>query len=201
MSEIRVSIIDSGGANIASLVNALDRLGVVSTLTRDARTIRNASHVILPGVGAAADAMQRLIDSKLSNVITGLSQPVLGICLGMQLFARSSAEDGTQCLGIVPADVGKLQVSPNTPVPNIGWCRIHQTAPHDLLSGIDNGCYFYFVHGYALARGDFTLATANHLEPFTAVLAYKNFFATQFHPERSAKAGARLLSNFLNIAS
>ncbi len=197
----RVAIIDSGGANIASLVNALDRLGVVSTLTTDPRTIRNASHVILPGVGAAADAMRRLSNEHLSNVITGLSQPVLGICLGMQLFGRSSEEECTQCLGIIPAVVEKLHLSPRTPVPNMGWCRVHQTEQHQLFTGIDNGSYFYFVHSFAIARGEYTLATADHSAPFTAVLAYQNFFATQFHPERSAKAGSRLLSNFLKIAS
>ena len=197
----RVAIIDSGGANIASLVNALDRLGVVGTLTTDPRTIRNASHVILPGVGAAGDAMRRLGNEHLSKVIAGLSQPVLGICLGMQLFARSSEEECAQCLGIIPAVVEKLHSSPRTPVPNMGWCRVHQTEQHQLFTGIDNGSYFYFVHSFALARGEYTLATADHSAPFTAVLAYQNFFATQFHPERSAKAGSKLLSNFLKIAS
>ncbi len=201
MSGTSVAIIDSGGANIASLVNALDRLGVVGTLTTDPRTIQNATHVILPGVGAAADAMRRLSNEHLSKVITGLSQPVLGICLGMQLLAQSSAEDDAQCLGVIPAAVERLQASPQTPVPNMGWCRVHQTEPNELLSGIDSGSYFYFVHSFALARGDYTIATADHSAPFTAVLAYQNFFATQFHPERSANAGARLLSNFLKIAS
>lgn len=199
MSGTRVAIIDSGGANIASLVNALNRLRVTSELTRDAHTIRNASHVILPGVGAAADAMRRLTDHGLPDVIRDLGQPVLGICLGMQLFARSSAEHDTRCLGIVPAEVEKLQAGPLTPVPNMGWCRIRQTRPHALFTGIDDGSYFYFVHGYALPLGDFTLAQAEHAAPFTAVLACGNFFATQFHPERSAKAGARLLGNFLRV--
>lgn len=200
MSDVRVAIVDSGGANIASLVNALDRLGAASTLTSDAYTIEIASHVILPGVGAAADTMKRLNDNDLTNVITNLSQPVLGICLGMQLFAQSSAEHDAQCLGIVPADVDKLEPSPQTPVPNIGWCRVYLSEPHELLAGIDNGSYFYFVHGYAFPCGEFTVATADHRAPFTAVLAYKNFFATQFHPERSARSGARLLSNFLRMS-
>ncbi len=201
MSETRVAIVDSGGANIASLVNALDRLGVDGTLTNDPGTIRRASHVILPGVGAAADAMRRLSNAKLSNVIANLSQPVLGICLGMQLLARSSAEERTQCLGIIPAAVEKLHARTRTPVPNMGWCRVHQAEPHQLFSGIDNDSYFYFVHSFALPRGEYTLATADHSAPFTAVLAYRNFFATQFHPERSAKAGSKLLGNFLEIAS
>ncbi len=201
MSANRVAIIDSGGANIASLVNALDRLGVVATLTTDARTIQNASHVILPGVGAAADAMRRLSNENLPKVITGLSQPVLGICLGMQLFARSSEEECAQCLGIIPAVVEKLHTSPQTPVPNMGWCRVNQIEQHELFAGIENGSYFYFVHSFALAQGEYTLATADHSAPFTAVLAYQNFFATQFHPERSAQAGSTLLGNFLKIAT
>ena len=196
MSGTRVAIVDSGGANIASLTYALDRLDIDSTLTRDASTIRNASHVILPGVGAAADAMQRLNCNDLSDVITGLSQPVLGICLGMQLFAKASEEDTAECLGIVPAVAEKLRLSPTMPVPNMGWCRVRQSETHALFAGIDNDSYFYFVHSFALPVGEYTLAQALHSKPFTAVLAQENFYATQFHPERSAKVGSKLLSNF-----
>ena len=196
MSGTRVAIVDGSGANIASLTYALDRLGIDSLLTQDAGTIRNASHVILPGVGAAADAMKRLKDNDLSGVITGLSQPVLGICLGMQLFAKASAEDTAECLGIVSANAEKLQVSPNIPVPNMGWCRVNQSESHPLFAGIDNDSYFYFVHSFALPVGEYTLAQAEHSKPFTAVLAQGNFFATQFHPERSAMVGSKLLSNF-----
>lgn len=201
MSASRVAIIDSGGANIASLSNALNRLGIGSTLTNDARTIKKASHVILPGVGAAVDAMRRLERSNLTAVIANLSQPVLGICLGMQLFARSSEEDGAQCLGIIPNVAEQLQASHQLPVPNMGWCQVHQTEPHKLFSGIADGSYFYFLHSFSLPRDEYTLAIADHSVPFTAVLAYENFFATQFHPERSAKAGAKLLSNFLKLRS
>ncbi len=201
MSGTRVAIIDCGGANIASLTNALDRLGIVSVPTCDARTIRNASHVILPGVGAAADAMQRLASRRLLDVIVNLRRPVLGICLGMQLLAESSEEDDAQCLGIVTAVARRLPVRPQIPVPNMGWCQVHQNTRHELFAGIDNGSYFYFVHSFALAQGGYTLATADHAEPFTAVLAQDNFFATQFHPERSAAAGARLLNNFLKFES
>jgi glutamine amidotransferase len=176
MPEPNVAIVDSGGANIASLTNALDRLGVDNTLTSDAGTIRNASHVILPGVGAAADAMHKLAASDLCGVIAGLEQPVLGICLGMQLLAESSAEDGT------------------------GWSRVYQTEPHDLFAGIDDGSYFYFVHSFALPPGDHVVATAEHAADFAAALAYRNFFAAQFHPERSADAGAIFLRNFLKVA-
>lgn len=201
MPSTQVAVIDCGGANIASLINALDRLEVASALTRDSNTIKNASHVILPGVGAAADAMDRLKNYQLTDVITNLSQPVLGICLGMQLLAESSAEDQAKCLGIIPTIATKLPARPQTPVPNMGWCKVHQSEPHQLFAGIDDGSYFYFVHSFALAEGDYTLATAEHAEPFTAVLAQDNFFATQFHPERSAAAGARLLHNFLRIGA
>ncbi len=201
MPSTQVAVIDCGGANIASLINALDRLKVSSALTRDSNTIKNASHVILPGVGAAADAMDRLKNYQLTDVITNLSQPVLGICLGMQLLAESSAEDQAKCLGIIPTIATKLPARPQTSVPNMGWCKVHQSEPHELFAGIDDGSYFYFVHSFALAEGDYTLATAEHAEPFTAVLAQDNFFATQFHPERSAAAGARLLHNFLRIGA
>ena len=201
MPVTRIAIVDSGGANIASLTFALDRLGIDSVLTRNARTIRTASHVILPGVGAAADAMQKLNRNHLCEVITALRQPVLGICLGMQLFAQSSEEDVTACLGLIPATAEKLQAGPQNPVPNMGWCQVHQTQPHDLFTGIENGSYFYFVHSFALPAGAYTLARAEHSKPFTAVLAHRNFFATQFHPERSAGAGSKLLSNFASLAS
>lgn len=194
-----VAIIDSGGANIASLTNALARLGFDSTLTSDARTIRNASRVILPGVGAAASAMSKLKRDDLLDVVSNLEQPLLGICLGMQLLARSSAEDGAQCLGIVPADVQKLEAGPRAPVPNMGWCSVRQTGSHELFAGIDDGGYFYFVHSYALDPGDYTIAVASHAVDFTAVLTYRNFYAAQFHPERSARPGAIFLRNFLEL--
>ena len=196
-----VAIIDCGGANIASLTNALDRLGVESTLTTDPHSIQDASHVILPGVGAAADAMQRLGNKQLVDVIAKLKQPVLGICLGLQLLADASDEDQAQCIGVIPTVAKALPALPNSPVPNMGWCQVHQIAPHELFAGIDDESYFYFVHSFALDQGDYTLATADHAEPFTAVLAQDNFFAAQFHPERSAAAGARFLDNFLRLAS
>jgi len=201
MSVADVAIIDCGGANIASLTNALDRLDVAWALTTDPNAITKASQVILPGVGAAADTMEKLSGLALDEVIVQLTQPVLGICLGLQLLAESSDEDQAQCLGILPAVAKKLTAHPQAPVPNMGWCQVRQNAQHELFDGIDDDAYFYFVHSFALAPGDFTLATADHAEPFTAVLAQDNFLATQFHPERSAAAGARLLSNFCSIGT
>lgn len=196
-----VAIIDGAGANIASLTGALERLGATGILTSDAATIRNASHAILPGVGAAADAMQRLRRAGLDDVIPGLRQPVLGICLGMQLFAEHSQEDDADCLGIFPGTVERLHGTPETPVPNMGWCPIDNCRPHSLLANIPDGSYFYFVHSYALPVADYAIATATHARPLTAVAATGNFVAAQFHPERSSSAGARFLANFLAMQS
>ena len=201
MASTRVAIVDSGGANIASIAHALDRLGAASTLTSDADTIQNASHVILPGVGAAASAMRKLDDAGLSNVIRALQCPVLGICLGMQLLASGSDEDAASCLGIIPIRVQKMRADPERPVPNIGWSKVRQSTDHDLFRGIADDSYFYFLHSFAIMKGDFTLATAEHDGPFTAVLAHRNFFAAQFHPERSAAVGSKFLGNFLEIAN
>jgi glutamine amidotransferase len=197
----QVAIVNSGGANIASLDFALRRLGVAATLTTDAGILRAASHVILPGVGAAADAMQRLRKLKLDLVIRNLEQPVLGICLGMQLLGEHSAEDDAACLGILPGMAVKLPVSAEHPVPNMGWCPIRFRQQHTLLQGIDEGSYFYFLHSYALPASDLTLATAAHVTEFSAVVVARNFCGTQFHPERSAAAGARLLQNFLAMGT
>jgi glutamine amidotransferase len=192
-----VAIIDSGGANIASLLFALERLGYSASLTTAPDEIRAADKVILPGVGAAADAMRRLQDSRLVDVIRGLTQPVLGICLGMQLLADASEEEDVDCLGIIPGIARRLPVAEGFPVPNMGWCPIRRTADAPLLAGIPDDTYFYFVHSYALPVSDFTLATARHADAFSAVIGRDNFLAAQFHPERSSAHGASLLRNFL----
>ena len=194
-----VAIIDSGGANIASLLFALERLGYDAVLTTAADVITGADRVILPGVGAAADAMLRLRDSGLVDVIRGLQQPVLGICLGMQLLADASEEEDVDCLGIIPGVVRRLQVADGFPVPNMGWCPVTRVAETPVLDGIEDGSYFYFVHSYALPASDFTLATARHADVFSAVVGRANFIAAQFHPERSSADGARLLRNFLEM--
>jgi glutamine amidotransferase len=195
-----IAIIDSGGANIASLLYACERLGHTGKLTTDAAEIRGADRVILPGVGAAADAMQRLRDHGLLDVIRRLEQPVLGICLGMQLLAEASEEDNVECLGIIPGTVAELDGDAHCPVPNMGWCPIDVTASHDVLAGLGSGSWFYFVHSYALPVTGNTIATATHARPFSAVVSERNFVAAQFHPERSSAGGARLLQNFLGAA-
>ncbi len=200
MAASPVAIIDSGGANIASLLYALERLNTKAVLTTDASVIRAAKHVILPGVGAAKDAMQRLKDSHLVDVIRGLKQPVLGICLGMQLLAEASEEEDVECLGIIPGTAAKLPAETSCPVPNMGWCAIEATKSHALLKDLNDPAYFYFLHSYALPVSDVTLAVANHAAPFAAIVGHNNFVAAQFHPERSSISGSRLLRNFIGAS-
>jgi len=199
MARANVAIINSGGANIASLQFALERLGARSELTADAGAIAAASHVILPGVGAAANAMSTLRRSRLDRLIPRLSQPVLGICLGMQLLAEASEEDQAECLGIVPATARRLHRSARHPVPHTGWAPVRPSQQHPLFRDIADDTYFYFLHSYALPVAGYTLATTAHGQELSAACARDNFLATQFHPERSAAAGARLLQNFLAL--
>jgi imidazole glycerol-phosphate synthase subunit HisH len=193
-------IIDSGGANIASLVFALERLGCAAHLSADPAEIRGAARVILPGVGAAADAMARLRAHGLVDVIPKLTQPLLGICLGMQLLFESSEEGDTRCLGVFPGAVRRFAPAPDRPVPHMGWNSLHAVADVPLLSGIGNGAYAYFVHSYAAPVGPYTLARCDYGADFSAVAGRGNFLATQFHPERSAAVGARILANFLELS-
>lgn len=195
-----VAIIDSGGANIASLIFAFERFETKVTLTDNAEIIKGADRVLLPGVGAAKDAMERLKSANLVDVIRGLSQPVLGICLGMQLLCDASEEENVECLGIIPGTVQKLTSAPDFPVPNMGWCETDIRSSHSVLGGIDKGSFFYYLHSYALPVNAHTFATANHIDEFSAVIGRDNFIAAQFHPERSSAAGAQLLRNFVNGA-
>jgi len=196
-----VAIIDSGGANIASLLYALQRLQTDAVLTSDADVIRNAPRVLLPGVGAAEDAMNRLTNAGLVDVVRGLKQPVLGICLGMQLLCDGSEEEDVECLGIIPGTARKLIATTDYPVPNMGWCSTSIWVDHPLLEHIEDRSYFYYLHSYALPVSDNTLATAYHADEFSAVIGHRNFVAAQFHPERSSTAGAQLLRNFVGLAA
>ncbi len=195
-----VAIVDSGGANIASLRFALERLGAAAQLTCDSVELRAAPRVILPGVGAAGDAMQRLQAQGLAKLIGSLTQPVLGICLGMQLLFESSAENDVACLGLIPGRVQRLEVHPDRPVPHMGWNQLRLSRASPLTKGIADGDYVYFVHSYAAGVGAGTLATCEYGGEFSAVVQRDNFFGTQFHPERSATTGRRLLANFLALA-
>jgi glutamine amidotransferase len=197
LSAGNVVIIDNGGANIASLQFALQRLGTTSAVSANARKIREASHVILPGVGSAGDAMSRLRQMNLDTLIPSLQQPVLGICLGMQLLFEASEEAATQCLGIISGRAARLAYDSEHPVPHMGWNTLRFDRPCALLDGLRQDDYAYFVHSYALPVGSATIASSEYGSSFSACVQWKNFFGAQFHPERSAKVGARLLQNFL----
>jgi glutamine amidotransferase len=194
---VSVVIVAAGGANIASLEFALERLGERPRVSADAETIRGASHVILPGVGAAGDAMARLRAARLDTLIPSLTQPVLGICLGMQLLHELSAEGETPCLGIIRGAASRFADAPGRPVPHMGWNTLDFETSCPLLEGLDPGDYAYFVHSYALPVSPATVASCRYGTRFSACVAWRNFFGTQFHPERSARVGARILHNFL----
>jgi imidazole glycerol-phosphate synthase subunit HisH len=192
-----IAIIDSGGANIMSLRVALGRLGAESVVTSDPATIRRAARVLLPGVGSAHDAMSRLRMSGLDQVIVTLKQPLLGICLGMQILFDRSEEGPANGLAIIPGSVGKLQSEPGRPVPHMGWNQLEIVKPDPLLDGVSALDYVYFVHSFAVPLSAHTVATTDYTAAFTAVVRRDNFCGTQFHPERSGVVGARILANFL----
>jgi len=192
-----VVIIDSGGANIASLRAALSRLGAASVVTTDHGVIRAASRVLLPGVGSAHDAMARLRMAGLDQLIPQLKQPLLGICLGMQILFERSEEGPANCLGVIPGSIGKLQAVPGRPVPHMGWNQLTQVRPDPLLDGVSSLDYVYFVHSFAAATSPATVAITDYGTALTSVARHDNFCGTQFHPERSGVVGARILANFL----
>lgn len=193
----QVVLIDSGGANIGSVRYALERLGVDAPLTADVATIRAAERVILPGVGAAAAAMRRLRELGLIETIRALRQPLLGICVGMQILFERSQEGDAQCLGLLPGRIGRLAAGEGVRVPHIGWNRLRHRADSPLLDGIADGAFAYFVHGYAAAAGADCIATCEHGATFAAAVQRGRVAGVQFHPERSAGVGARLIENFL----
>jgi len=195
-----IAVVNSGGANISSVLHALHRLGAEPRFTADPELISGADRVILPGVGAAGRAMDVLRSHGLTEVIRNLRQPVLGICLGMQLLFDSSQEDDTQLLGLIPARLERLPDADGLRVPHMGWNAISNQRLHPLTDPLDNQ-WFYFVHSYAAPVGDWTLSTSTHGSAFSAIVQKDNFIGAQFHPERSAKAGAELLRRFLETAS
>lgn len=192
-----IAVINSGGANLGSVVHALNRLGAECVLTREAARIRSASRVILPGVGAAAWAMNALREAGLVEVIRELTQPVLGICLGLQLLFEGSEEGDAECLGLIPGRVTRLQVGQGQRLPHMGWNQLQWRSPDDPLArGLGGDEWFYFVHSYAAPLAQ-AAAISEHGQAFAAVVRRGNFAACQFHPEKSAAAGARILANFL----
>ena len=194
----RLVLLDSGGANLGSVQAAFARLGVDAPVTSDWNLIRAASHVVLPGVGAAATAMARLRDNGLDKLIPKLGQPLLGICIGMQLLFERSAEGDTECLGLLPGRVRKLTPAPGVRIPHMGWNRLRAAAAHPLIEGLDQQ-WMYFVHSYAAPVSACTLASTTHGDAFNAIAANDRVMGAQFHPERSGSAGSRLLQNFLAL--
>jgi glutamine amidotransferase len=192
-----VVIIDSGGANLASVRNALSRLGVVASVTLDAGAIGNADRLLLPGVGAAAPIMRRLRESGTDRLLLELRKPLLGICVGMQVLFEHSAEGDTECLGLLPGVVGKIAPCCSVRVPHMGWNRLRRERFSPLLDGIDDGARAYFVHGYAAAANGDCVASVEHGNRYAATVQRGHIAGAQFHPELSAGVGARLLSNFL----
>jgi len=195
-----VVMLDSGGTNLGSVQYAFERLGVRAELSRDPERIRRASHVVLPGVGAAAPGMLRLRESGLDRLIPTLTQPVLGVCLGMQLLFEASAEGGTACLGILKGRLTRFDEARCGRVPHMGWNRIDAIADSPLLAGLGRDAFAYFVHSYAAPVTSATVATCDYGGAFAAVVSERNFHGAQCHPERSAAVGARLLSNFLELS-
>jgi glutamine amidotransferase len=193
-----VAVIDYGGANLASVLFALERLGVTPKLTKDAAEIRAADKVIFPGVGAAKSAMESLERFQLVTCIRELQQPVLGICLGMQLLFTRSEEGDAAMLDVIPEDIAHFPAKPGFSVPHMGWNTIKTETESPLLKGIDEHTHFYFVHSYyAPVTADYTLASCDYAVPFSAVVKNDNFYGCQFHPEKSSHAGEQLLKNFL----
>lgn len=192
-------IIQYNAGNIQSVLYALERLGVRANVTDNVEAIQAADKVIFPGVGEASTAMKYLKERRLDHVIKNLKQPVFGICLGMQLMCAYSEENNTPCLGIFEEEVKLFKPTDATiKVPQIGWNTI-SNLKSDLFKGIKEDSFTYFVHGYYAALGGHTIATTNYVQPYSSALHKDNFYGVQFHPEKSAKVGAQIIQNFLNL--
>ncbi len=195
---MQVALVDAGGANIGSVLFALQRLGVEATLTADAEVIRQADRVILPGVSTAAIVMGRLHELRLVETLRTLERPLLGVCVGMQLLYESSEEGGdVECLGLLPGRVARLAGSPSIRVPHMGWTTLQPLRDTSLVAGIGPRDQAYFVHSYAAPVTTDCVLTTDHGQAFAAVVQRDRVAGAQFHPERSAAVGARLLHNFL----
>ncbi len=200
-----VVIIQYNAGNIQSVLFALERIGVQAVVTDNREEIKNAARVIFPGVGEASSAMKYLKERKLDELIINLQQPVLGICLGMQLLCKYSEENNTPCLGVFDEesryfDLSKINAGgdQNFKIPQIGWNNIYDLKS-DLFQGIPENSYCYFVHSYFAALGEHTIATTNYGKPYSSALQKNNFYGVQFHPEKSAALGERILRNFTEI--
>ena len=206
---MKVAIIKYNAGNVFSVRCALQRIGVDAIVTDDAATLRSADKVVFPGVGEASTAMDYLRRHNLDTLIKSLTQPVLGICIGMQLLCRHSEEGNTDCLGILDSDVLRFDNSaaPGLKIPHMGWNTIEPCQHGNMTGGthcklLDESCtgkYIYFVHSYYAPVGSHTVATCNYITPFSAMLQKDNFYATQFHPEKSGTVGEQILKNFIML--
>lgn len=194
---MKVAIVKYNAGNVESVRNALVRLGVETILTSDAEELSAADKIIFPGVGEASTAMKYLTARGLDKVIVSLKQPVLGVCLGMQLLCEFSEENKTECLGILPYKVRKF-TNGNLKIPQMGWNNIFDLKG-DLFKEIEENSYVYFVHSFYVETGDATIAACDYGINFSAAVNYKNFYAVQFHAEKSGAVGERILENFLKL--
>lgn len=195
-----IAIIDYDTGNLRSVCNALERVGAEYVLTDDPKVIAHADRVLLPGVGEASTAMEKLHQRGLCEVIKSLEVPVLGICIGMQLMCRHSQEGDVDCLGIFDADVCRFEPDPvsGVKVPHMGW-NVISDLKTGLFEGIADGDFVYFVHSYAASVSDDTIAVSDNGRKFSAAMRHGNFYGVQFHPEKSGEAGERILRNFINL--
>jgi len=195
-----LAIINYNAGNIQSVQFAMERIGAAYVLTDQPEIIKKADKVIFPGVGEAASTMQYLQATNLDLLIKELKQPVLGICLGMQLLCDSSEEGNTSCLGIIPQKVCKFRARNQEKVPHVGWNTFQSTPhPNRLFDKVDKDSYVYYVHSYYVEEGPYTIASSDYILPFTAALQKDNYYATQFHPEKSGTVGEQILKNFLAL--
>ncbi len=197
---MNIVIVKYNAGNIQSVLFALERIGMKAEVTDDIEKIQLADKVVFPGVGEASTAMHYLTERGLDAVIKNLKQPVLGICLGMQLMCKYSEENATDCLGIFNEEVKKYPQPPNGgfKVPQIGWNTIYDLKS-DLFEGVKEDSFCYFVHSYYASLGEHTIATTNYVQPYSSALRKDNFFGVQFHPEKSAEVGEIILRNFLSL--
>ena len=195
-------IVDTGCANLASVCYAFERLGAAPVISYDSQLIKKADRVVLPGVGSAPFAMKNIQAKNLKPVLTSLTQPVIGICLGMQLLFETLEEGGEQVdgLGLVKGSISRLDTA-ELPSPHMGWNKLNLVKNDPLLNGIQSGEYAYFVHSFAAATSDATLVQTEYGSPFSAIVRQGNVWGCQFHPERSSKTGTKILNNFLDITS